>query len=209
MKIPALFRLRYASLALALISTTCVHAQDDTGNKPEMAAPNSTIAAHAHPVRVLSTTLTITLKPVPPGTLPAAGGSLSLGDKTLTLTPADLAALPHETATVVNGHTNATETYSGVPIAALLARLGLPFEHANEHTLLKTYFVAEGTDGYRVLISTYETLSTIRGTSAIVADSLDGKPLTSDGVFKLVIPGDKRPQRWVQNLKSITFKTIE
>jgi hypothetical protein len=209
MKIDATFRLRYAILAAALLSTACAYAQDDTGNKPEMSAPSSAMEEHVHAVKVLSTTLTVTLKPVPPGTLPAAGGSLSVGDKTLTLTPADLAALPHETVTVVNGHTNATETYSGVPIAVLLARLGLPFEKKNEHTLLKTILIGEGTDGYRVILSTYETLSTIRGTSAIVADTVDGKPLTTDGVFKLVIPGDKRPQRWVQNLKSITFKTLD
>ena len=100
-----------------------------------------------------------------------------------------------------------------MPIAVLLARLGLPFEKKNEHTLLKTYLVAEGTDGYGILVSAYETLATIRGINAIVADSLvtseASKPLTTDGAFKLVVPGDKRPQRWVQNLKSITFKTID
>ncbi len=142
--------------------------------------------------KVRSTTLTVTL-----------------GNKAITLSPADLAAMPRETVTAVNGHTKTSETYTGVPVAALLAKLGLPFEKANEHTLLKTYGVAEGTDGYKVLVSTYETLSIIRGTSAIVADTLNGQPLANDDAFKLVIAGDTRPQRWVQNLKSLTFKTIE
>ena len=213
-------RLRHAIVVLALYSTASAFAQDDTGNKPEMAAPKSApamnMADHSpagHKEKVLSTSLTISLKSETPTTLPAAGGRLSLGDKTLTLTIADVAALPHETVTVTNGHTNASETYSGVPIFALLARLGVPFEKSNEHTLLKTCIVAEGTDGYRVIASVYETLATIRGTSAIVADSLSTpegpKPLTTDGAFKLIIPGDKRPQRWVQNLKSLTFKTLD
>ena len=139
----------------------------------------------------------------------AKGLSITFGDKTVTLSAADLAALPHETLTVTNGHTKATETYTGVPIAALLDKLGLPFTKPNEHTLLRTYLIAEGTDGYRVLVSTYETLSPIRGQSAIVADTVNGKPLAGDGAFKLVIPGDARPQRWVQNLKSLSFKTVE
>ncbi|WP_263375855.1 molybdopterin-binding protein [Granulicella aggregans] len=195
MKISGLFRSRNAVLTLALfcsaLSVAPAQAQDATGNKPEMMAPADSQMHSAKP-KAPSTALTLTL-----------------GDKTLTLSPADVAAMPHETVTVVNGHTKASETYSGVPIAAILTKLGLPFEKANEHTLLKTYVVAEGTDGYRSLVSTYETLSTIRGTSVIVADTLAGKPLDKDGIFKLVIPGDTRPQRWVQNLKSLTFKTID
>jgi hypothetical protein len=185
------FRLWDATLAVALLCTSSafvpVFAQDAPGNKPENMAP-----MHEAKAKVLSASLTVTL-----------------GGKTLTLTPADLAALPHETVTVTNGHTKASETYSGVPVAVILAKLGLPFEKANEHTLLKTYLVAEGTDGYRVLVSSYETLAAIRGQSALVADTVNGKPLDKDGAFKLVIPGDTRPQRWVQNLKSITFKTVD
>jgi hypothetical protein len=135
--------------------------------------------------------------------------TISLGENSFTLDAAALGAMPHETVTVVNGHTKASETYTGVPIAALLVKLGLPFTKANEHTLLKTYIVAEGTDGYKVLVSTYETLAAIREKNAIVADSINGQPLANDGAFKLVIPGDTRPQRWVQNLKSLTFKTLD
>lgn len=187
------FRLRDATLPLALLLSGLAYAQDGPGNKPEIMAPMHDMAhGQAHDkAKVASTSLTVTL-----------------GDKSLTLTPADLAGFPHETVTVTNGHTKAAETYSGVPISAILTKLGIPFEKANEHTLLKTYVIAEGTDGYKVLISVYETLGTIRGQSAIVADTLAGKPLDKDGEFKLVIPGDTRPQRWVQNLKSLTFRTV-
>jgi len=145
--------------------------------------------------------------------IPSATLTLTFGDKTLTLRPRDLADYPHQNITVTNGHTKASETYSGVPISAILTKLGMPFEKSSEHTLLKTYFIAEGTDGYKVLVSVYETLAAIRQTDAIVADAVitDGEfgPLQKDGAFKLVIPGDTRPQRWVQNLKSLTFKTVE
>jgi hypothetical protein len=43
----------------------------------------------------------------------------------------------------------------------------------------------------------------------IVADSMDGKPLGDDGVFKLVLDGEKRPARWVRNLSAIKVKSAE
>ena len=145
--------------------------------------------------------------------IPSTVLTVTFGNRTLTLKPRDLADYPHGNVTVTNGHTKASETYSGVSISAILTKLGTPFEKANEHTLLKTYVVAEGTDGYKTLLSVYETLATIRLSDVIVADAVltDGEfgPLQKDGAFKLVIPGDTRPQRWVQNLKSLTFKTAE
>jgi hypothetical protein len=135
--------------------------------------------------------------------------AVTVAGKTQTFSPADIAAMPHETVSVMNGHLKKTESYSGVPLAALLDTMGLPFTKANEHTLLHSYWIAEGTDGYQVVLSAYEALSAVHMDSVLVADSSDGKPLEADGVLKLVISGDKRPQRWVQNLKSLTLKTIE
>ncbi len=40
----------------------------------------------------------------------------------------------------------------------------------------------------------------------MVADTMDGSPLgAGEGPFKLVVPHDKRPARWVRMLKSITI----
>jgi hypothetical protein len=161
------------------------------------AAPQEMGAAHkemgqSRPAKARSTALTVTV----------AG-------RTQTFSPADLAALPHETVSVMNAHLKKTESYSGVPLAAILDTMGLPFVKANEHTLLHSYWMAEGTDGYQVVVSAYEALSAVHMDSVLVADSSDGKPLEADGALKLVISGDKRPQRWVQNLKSLTLKTIE
>jgi hypothetical protein len=135
--------------------------------------------------------------------------TVTVGEKTETFSLADLAALPHETVSAMNAHLKKTESYSGVPIAALLAKMGLPFEKANEHTLLKSYLVAEGTDGYTVVVSAYEAIAAVHTDEVIVADAFENQPIAADGALKLVISGDKRPQRWVQNLKSITLKTVE
>jgi hypothetical protein len=135
--------------------------------------------------------------------------TVTVNGKTQTFSTEEIAALPHETISVMNAHLKKTESYSGVPLAALLEKMGLPFAKANEHALLQSYWIAEGTDGYRVVVSAYEALSAVHMDSVLVADSSDGKPLEADGALKLVISGDKRPQRWIQNLKSLTLKTAE
>jgi hypothetical protein len=78
--------------------------------------------------------------------LPAGSLKITFWDKSAEWTPASLAALPHKTVTVVNEHTKAHQSYSGVPLIDLLTRLGVP---DNPHGLgLKVYLVAVGADGY-------------------------------------------------------------
>jgi hypothetical protein len=45
--------------------------------------------------------------------------------------------------------------------------------------------------------------------TVIVATSVNGMPLGEDGQLKLVDTGDKKPQRRVRNLASITVKGAE
>ncbi len=68
---------------------------------------------------------------------------------------------------------------------------------------------AEGTDGYWVLYSASELTPILRETASIVALTVDGKPLGDEGAFKIVIAGEKRPARWVRNLKALTVVTLE
>lgn len=49
-----------------------------------------------------------------------------LDGKSITLTPEDLAAMPHKTVSVYNEHTKASEKYAGVPLANLLAKANVP-----------------------------------------------------------------------------------
>ncbi len=68
---------------------------------------------------------------------------------------------------------------------------------------------AEGTDGSWVLYSASELTPILRETASIVALTVDGKPLGDEGAFKIVIAGEKRPARWVRNLKALTVVTLE
>ncbi len=43
----------------------------------------------------------------------------------------------------------------------------------------------------------------------LVADAMDGKPITDNGPLQLVTSGEKRPARWVRNLVAIRVLTAE
>jgi hypothetical protein len=156
--------------------------------------------------------------PVPPDTsriqqelaeAKAATGPLQItvGKKSAEWTAATLAALPHKTIIVYNEHAKASETYSGVPLIDLLTRLGVPDKpHGKEFQL---YLVAKGSDGYEVVYSIGEITPDVHDATVMVADSLDGKPITDSGPLKLVATGEKRPARWVRNLVAIRVMMAE
>ena len=128
--------------------------------------------------------------------------------KTLTLSPTDLAALPHKSVAVFNAHSKANETYSGVPLADLLSKVGVPLGESVRGKLFLIGIVAQGTDSYGVLYSLAEVDPAIHTGDVIVADTLDGQKLGQDGAFKMVSSEERRPARWVRNLTSISVVKV-
>lgn len=60
-----------------------------------------------------------------------------------------------------------------------------------------------------VIFSMAELDSDFADSDAIVADALDGGALSpNEGPFKLVVPHDKRPARWVRMLQSLTVSQL-
>ena len=139
--------------------------------------------------------------------LPAGPLEVRFGDKSATWTPATLAALPHVTVTVHNEHTKADETYSGVPLIALLTPLGVTDKPRGKD--LRLYLVAAGSDGYEVVYAIGEVIPDVHDATVIVADTENGKPLADDGPLKLIATGEKRPARWVRNLTAIRVQSAE
>jgi hypothetical protein len=178
--------LRVVALGLATVGSVCAHAQ--TAPKTE----KGTVAEHDHAPAAPSTSLMLTVD-----------------GKTTTLSVADLQAMPQKTVTVHNEHTKADESYTGVLLGDLLAKYGFPVDKTTQRKMLRSYLVAEGTDKYWVLYSVTEIEGSEHNGEVLVATSMGGKPLGYDGQFKLVDSGDKKPQRWVRNLKSITVKSAE
>ena len=147
---------------------------------------------HEHKTKVPSNTLAVI----------AAG-------KTATLTVADLQAMPQRTLVVHNGHSNVDESYTGVGLSDLLAKYGLTLDNGGAKQVYHSYVRAEGTDHYFVLFSATELEDKVHTGDAIVALTVDGKPLAEDGKFKMVLAGEKRPARWVTNLASLSIVTVQ
>ena len=124
------------------------------------------------------------------------------------LSLAEIRALPHVDVKVHNGHTNTDETYSGVPLVVLLAKVDAPLGENLRGKALTNYVVATGSDGYSVLLSLAEVDPMFHDGQIVVADSRDGQPLTTSGPFQLIVSEDKRPARWVRNLVSIAVQSI-
>lgn len=140
--------------------------------------------------------------------VPSTGLTLVAGARTIVLSPTEFAALPHATVIVFNAHNKKTETYSGVSLATLLGKLGIPQGEAVRGDVFMTGVIAQGTDGYKVLYSIAEVDPAIHTGQILVADTLDGKPIGADGAFKMVSTEEKRPARWVRNLDNISVVTV-
>jgi hypothetical protein len=121
-----------------------------------------------------------------------------------------LKALPHISVTIHNPHTNTDESYSGVRLSDLLAKLGAPLGQQLRGTALKSYVVATGLDRYQAVFSLAEVDPTFHPGEILVADTMNGIPLDAKtGPFRLVVTEDKRPARSVRNLVLIELKSIE
>lgn len=141
---------------------------------------------------------------------PAGALKVVAQSQTQTLSTSDLQPFPHRTVTVHNPHSNADETYSGVPLMDLLAKEGVPHGHDLRGKALAQYVVATGSDGYKAVLALAEVDPDFHPGEVLVADQMDGKPLDAKtGPLRLVVTEDKRPARSVHNLVSIEVKQAE
>ncbi|MGC9952455.1 MAG: molybdopterin-dependent oxidoreductase [Bryobacteraceae bacterium] len=134
-------------------------------------------------------------------TAPDTAGKLTVdGDiaAPLTLTVADLAKMPRETATL-SEMDGSKIAYEGVALTEILRRAGIPFGKEMRGKALAGYLLVEARDGYQVVFSLGELDPGVGGTTVIVADRRDGKPLSAQqGPIRLVVSSDKRPARSVR-----------
>lgn len=112
--------------------------------------------------------------------------------------------LKHTSITATNAHEKKTATYGGVPLRDLLVEAGLPTGENLRGKAMATCIVVKAGDSYQVTFSLAELDESIGNLQVLVADSEDGKPLAQNaGPLRLVVPGDRRPARWVRMVKTI------
>jgi hypothetical protein len=130
-----------------------------------------------------------------------------LSGQGVTLTPTDIAALPHVNLTVsVEGKTH---TYDGVPLTDLLARVGAPSGKALKGAALSDVVIVTGKDGYTVALALAETDPLVRKDQVILADKSDGAPMPDGlGPYRLVVEGDQRGARLARMVVSIEVRQL-
>ena len=150
-------------------------------------------------VFALLATLPVVAAPAPATDLSAAEG------QTITIGPAILAGLPRVTVTAT-GHDGIAARYEGVALIDLLQRAGFPMGPQLRGKTLAGYVVAAAADDYRVVFALAELDPAFRPETVLVADLKDGKPLPpGEGPYRLVIPSENRPARWIRQLRSLTL----
>lgn len=124
------------------------------------------------------------------------------------LTAAEIAAMPHvTTAFTIEGK---SRTFSGVPLAALLARVGAPSGPGLRGKDLRDVVIVSAADGYAAVLTLAETDPAFRKEQVMLADREDGAPLPpNEGPFRIVIQGDLRGARMVRRVTGLELRRLE
>lgn len=99
-------------------------------------------------------------------------------------------------------------SYIGVPLLDLLNEAVVLTDPARKNDILRKYVVISATDCYQSVIAVADLLTNFGGQQVLVAYATgDGKPLVSDGMARLVVPGDKAGGRYVSNIVRIEVRS--
>lgn len=140
---------------------------------------------------------------------PRGAGDLTVVDLAGTarvLTAAQLAQLPRRTVTAT-AH-GATATYEGPELRAVLAAAGIATDSLRGPALARVV-LAVAADQYRIAFAAAELDAATAPRVVVVADRMNGQPLpAADGAWRLVVPDDKRPARWVRQLVRLEVRAL-
>ncbi|GFZ91783.1 molybdopterin-dependent oxidoreductase [Dyella caseinilytica] len=109
------------------------------------------------------------------------------------LTRADTPAIHHEPAT----------HWQGVSLEDILQHAGAPSGEQLRGHGMTTIVRITATDHYQVVFSLAELDPMLGNEQVMLADTQDGHPIAKDGPYRIVVPGDKRPARWIRNVTTI------
>jgi DMSO/TMAO reductase YedYZ molybdopterin-dependent catalytic subunit len=120
-------------------------------------------------------------------------------------TASDWARLPRAEARVTDRQGQAV-TYSGVSLCDVLRAAGVKLGEAAmpSREAVASYVVVEAADGYRAVFALAELDPAQTDRVILLADRKDGRPLpAAEGPLRVVVPGEKRPARWVRQVRAL------
>jgi DMSO/TMAO reductase YedYZ molybdopterin-dependent catalytic subunit len=127
--------------------------------------------------------------------------------KRIVVTPKLLDGLDRAEATMINH--GASHTYEGVRLTELLRLVDAPTGARIHADADRDYLVVTGADGFRAVLSLAETDRSVQQHAVILADKMDGAPLTAhDAPYRVVVDGDQKPARSVYAVTTIEVKVL-
>lgn len=124
------------------------------------------------------------------------------------LTAAALGKLPRRTVKVTDKDQKQVE-YEGVQLTDVLRHFGVVLGKELRGARVASYVLLEASDGYRVVLAIGEVDPETTDKVVLLADRADGAPLPEKvGPFRIVIPDDKRPVRWIRMLAKISVRNV-
>jgi molybdopterin-dependent oxidoreductase-like protein protein len=123
------------------------------------------------------------------------------------ISEADLAKLPR-VKSKVTGHDSQPAEYEGVQLSDLLQRQGIALGKELRGPRIASYLLLEAEDGYRVVLAIAEVDPATTDKVVLLADRKNGAVLPDkEGPWRIIIPDEKRPVRWIRMLKRITIES--
>ena len=138
----------------------------------------------------------------PMASAPVSVSVVVQGKPSLALDASALAGLPHEEVTA-SAHDEPAARWRGVKLEDVLAKAGVSLDKPLRGKALASFVRVTAADKYQVVFGLADLDPTLGHTQVLLVDTRDGKPLDKDGPLRLLVPGDKRPARWVRNVTSI------
>jgi hypothetical protein len=147
-------------------------------------------------------------------TAPAQEPILKVGGDVLTpaqLKLSDLSRMPRLDVRVKDRDGD-NVTYSGVSLTEVLRAGGLKLDPSSVPTrdIVSSYILVQAADGYRAVFASAEVDPAQTDRLILLADHKNGQLLSAtEGPFRIVFPGEKRPARWVRQVQSILVNRPE
>jgi DMSO/TMAO reductase YedYZ molybdopterin-dependent catalytic subunit len=130
---------------------------------------------------------------------------VGLDGQTKTLSAAQMADMPRESVKLAG-----KKSYEGPVLAYVLREVGAPAGARLHGPAMRTYVVVRAKDGFAAVLSLAETDKGFSNGLAILADKVDGQPLSDrDGPYRLVVDGDLKGSRSVWGAVSAELKAAD
>jgi hypothetical protein len=127
-----------------------------------------------------------------------------LDGRSRVVTADDLARLPRREVAASAHHVNGR--YAGVALGMFSVSSAALRATVCEAPISPITCSSKPADGYRAVFAVAELDTSFTDRSVLLADGKDGAPLAmNEGPFRVVVPGERRPARWVRGVTRISI----